>query len=215
VNCATVGSVPKTCQGNEPGTLEEIVSLNASGPATAWNRHRFDGRLACRRGSRPPRAKVDEHRERARPRRDARSQRKEGACCVRMIRILLEVEAHRAGRGRADGRVDREDRYARGGRVSRARIGLAGARVFLGIGEQRQSGGRPGGGASVVVVRQPAESVGLRDLAGDNLNGQREYRLGAGFYIAGGMRSPSRAMIGSLRPRSRLSDGVDHSASGP
>ena len=29
---ATVGSVLKTCHGNEPGTLKEVVSLNTSGP---------------------------------------------------------------------------------------------------------------------------------------------------------------------------------------
>jgi hypothetical protein len=32
VNCATIGSVLKTCHGNEPGTLKEVVSLNTSGP---------------------------------------------------------------------------------------------------------------------------------------------------------------------------------------
>jgi Domain of unknown function (DUF4150) len=31
-NCATIGSVLKTCHGNEPGTLKEVVSLNTSGP---------------------------------------------------------------------------------------------------------------------------------------------------------------------------------------
>jgi RHS repeat-associated protein len=30
--CATVGSVVKTCHGNEPGTLKEVVSLNTAGP---------------------------------------------------------------------------------------------------------------------------------------------------------------------------------------
>src|SRR5512144_1117677 len=29
---ATVGSVSKTCHGNEPGTLKEVVSLNTAGP---------------------------------------------------------------------------------------------------------------------------------------------------------------------------------------
>ena len=29
---ATVGSVIKTCHGNEPGTLKEVVSLNTAGP---------------------------------------------------------------------------------------------------------------------------------------------------------------------------------------
>jgi RHS repeat-associated protein len=32
VNCATIGSVLKTCHGNEPGTLKEVVSLNQMGP---------------------------------------------------------------------------------------------------------------------------------------------------------------------------------------
>ncbi|NUP13608.1 MAG: DUF4150 domain-containing protein, partial [Polyangiaceae bacterium] len=32
VPCATVGSVLKTCHGNEPGTLKEVVSLNTTGP---------------------------------------------------------------------------------------------------------------------------------------------------------------------------------------
>jgi hypothetical protein len=31
---ATVGSVLKTCHGNEPGTLKEVVSLNTGGPVT-------------------------------------------------------------------------------------------------------------------------------------------------------------------------------------
>jgi hypothetical protein len=31
-NCATTGSVLKTCHGNEPGTLKEVVSLNQMGP---------------------------------------------------------------------------------------------------------------------------------------------------------------------------------------
>src|SRR6185369_10540575 len=32
VPVATVGSVLKTCHGNEPGTLKEVVSLNNTGP---------------------------------------------------------------------------------------------------------------------------------------------------------------------------------------
>ncbi len=32
VPVATVGSVLKTCHGNEPGTLKEVVSLNTTGP---------------------------------------------------------------------------------------------------------------------------------------------------------------------------------------
>ena len=31
-NCATIGSVLKTCHGNEPGSLKEVVSLNQMGP---------------------------------------------------------------------------------------------------------------------------------------------------------------------------------------
>src|SRR5580658_1303961 len=31
-NCATIGSVLKLCDGNEPGTLKEVVSLNNTGP---------------------------------------------------------------------------------------------------------------------------------------------------------------------------------------